>query len=278
MSFVLNRRHIKSLLSSAGRSHRFTLARALSNTTPVSNTLYPHLYRVGSATSPGFDAVRNMDIPVVGGVVIPENGGVSTFATTVPSWDASRTWRMASSALGSGLRAVNDHGSHWLIQPEEPMSLQAFVGKLQELNSQAVKDTGPSESFEDLQPDFALESDLDKGGRFIYHALAIVFHQRLAVKDWNDNDYAYIAVLARELKRGDLALSSLIWDADSGQHWTKEMAMAAQAVQVYIEYEFARAAGNEDDEMDACNDNSMLRSILGLRGPRSILAAISSRS
>ncbi|KZV86503.1 hypothetical protein EXIGLDRAFT_774540 [Exidia glandulosa HHB12029] len=100
-----------------------------------------------------------------------------------------------------------------------PMLLQAFVGKLQELNSQAVKGTGPPDSSEELQLDFALDSQLDKDGMLVYHcALATVVHQRLAVKNWNDNEYAYIAVLARGLRRGDLALSSLIWDADSGQH------------------------------------------------------------
>ncbi|KZV86502.1 hypothetical protein EXIGLDRAFT_840697 [Exidia glandulosa HHB12029] len=278
MSFVFNCRHLKSLLLSAGRNHQFTntLARTLS----TAATLHPDLYRVGSATSPEFDQVRTMDIPVVGGMVLPENGGVSTFATTVPGWDASRTWRMASSSLGSGLRAVNDHGSHWLIRPEMPMSLQAFVGKLQELNSQAVKDTGPCESSEELrfriQPDFAIESDLDKAGRFVYHALATVVHQRLEIKNWDDNDYAYIAVLARGLRRGDLALSSLRWDADSGQHWTKEMAMAAQAVQVYMDYDLSQAEGNEDDEADAHNDIAMLTAVLHLDSPRNVLSALSS--
>ncbi|KZV86072.1 hypothetical protein EXIGLDRAFT_681294 [Exidia glandulosa HHB12029] len=255
MSFVFSWRHIKSLLLSGGRNHQFTntLARTLS----TAATLHPDLYRVGSATSPEFDQVRIMDIPVVGGMVIP---GVSS--------------------LGSGLRAVNDHGSHWLIRPEMPMSLQAFVGKLQELNSQAVKDTGPCESSEELrfriQPDFAIESDLDKAGRFVYHALATVVHQRLEIKNWDDNDYAYIAVLARGLRRGDLALSSLRWDADSGQHWTKEMAMAAQAVQVYMDYDLSQAEGNEDDEADAHNDIAMLTAVLHLDSPRNVLSALSS--
>ncbi|CDO74246.1 hypothetical protein BN946_scf184536.g1, partial [Trametes cinnabarina] len=88
----------------------------------------------------------------------------------------------------------------------------------------------------------------------------------IPVAGWDENDYAYVAELAKELENGTLPLSQLIWQEDNSarEGWTREGAFVATAVSASMDAASARAAGNEDEEADANNDHAYLREVLKL--------------
>ncbi|KZT09408.1 uncharacterized protein LAESUDRAFT_607747, partial [Laetiporus sulphureus 93-53] len=102
----------------------------------------PNLYRSGNTTSPRFDNVRKgKDIQVdKNDNVILGSGGVSTFTAAQQGWKPQSTWILPGTAnIGSHLKALNDHGAHWLIAPASEMSFNAYVDYLKPLNSMCHK-------------------------------------------------------------------------------------------------------------------------------------------
>lgn len=101
---------------------------------------------------------------------------------------------------------------------------------------------------------FSPTSPSSLAGRFIYHALATVVHQRLVIQNWNDNDYAYIAVLARGLES----------EMGCGQRPPLDEG-DAQAVEVYMDYDSART-----------RTTKLMRVTIMRCSPRNVLSALSS--
>lgn len=80
----------------------------------------------------------------------------------------------------------------------------------------------------------------------------------------DENDYPYIEILARGLEDGSLLLSDQTWDPASG--WSRERAIAALAVCVYMADERRRATASNDEDAaaKAANDHASLRAIFRL--------------
>ncbi|KAI5831197.1 hypothetical protein K523DRAFT_301085 [Schizophyllum commune Tattone D] len=228
---------------------------------------HPDLYRAGNTTSPRFDNVRPNDISISGGNVGPGSGGISTFSRKDPTWANNKTWVLQrTTPLIGGLKAINDVGMHWLIAPASKMPFQTYVGHLRELNSRAVRyDRLRSEDTDSEAIELAVQSaHTDRATRFVYNALASVVHKSTAIPDWDENDYTYVAVLARALEEGSIQLSELVWDEEGG--WSKAKAFVAHAVSAHMAEEEAnvKRTGDDDAEADAANDHSYLKAVLKL--------------
>ena len=146
------------------------------------------------------------------------------------------------------------------------MTLTTYKNHLRELNARAVR-------YDQLQSAdtkveaielVALSAHADRATRFVYNALAAVVQKSIAIADWDENDYAYIAVLARGLEDGSIQLSELVWTEEGG--WSKAKAFVARAVSAHMEHEVAavKLAEDEDAEADAANDHAYLRAVLKL--------------
>ena len=256
----------------------------------------PDLYRSGNTTSPRFDNVRvGTDITVDannnvkpseraqplflhGLTALVDSGGISTFSQK-GDWGDTKTWVLQKTTqLGTGLVARNDRATHWSIEPATVMQLATYKGYLTQLNTRAVRyDKLPkaTEAQAELEPRLlkAQSAHTDKAARFVYNALVSVVHSRISVEGWDDNDYAYIAVLAHALEDGALSLSTLVWEEERG--WSKEKVFTANAVTAYIAQKSAhvKASGNEDEQADADNDHAYLRVVLKLDDPKNPFAA-----
>ncbi|KAI0084444.1 hypothetical protein BDY19DRAFT_898505 [Irpex rosettiformis] len=241
----------------------------------------PDLYRFGNTTSARFENVRPQDIQTVtiNGVkyVKPRTGGISTAAVLPPNPDRTRTWVLgASVALGSLLLARNDHGTHWAIEPSSQITFDAYVGALRPLNNSArrldqVTRLISEEEFFTLPKS---SSHDDQGTRFIFNALSAIVRDRIPVTgiaDWDENDYLYIANIAKDLEDGEVQLSDIVWrdvGDDQNDHY-KEAEFTAAAVAGYMAHEEATKLGvcSEDDEADLRNDHVFLRTLLKFDAP-----------
>ncbi|EJD50993.1 hypothetical protein AURDEDRAFT_99817 [Auricularia subglabra TFB-10046 SS5] len=218
-------------------------------------------YRFSTSTSARFDVVRpDMDILVVGGKVHPGNGGVSVFNSLELHRPPNKTFGLESSAaLSDGLTVIDDLGSHCLIAPSREMAFTDFKRALVQLNSEAKAVPATADSaFVLARHSGSFRSAL----RFVYEALVSVWRERIVVDGWDENDYAYIALLARDLDGGQLTLEALRWEQGDG--WTRPAAFTAQAVRAFMAWSTAKAVGDEDLEADAGNDNAYLMNILRL--------------
>ncbi|KAI4294647.1 hypothetical protein K523DRAFT_324667 [Schizophyllum commune Tattone D] len=229
---------------------------------------HPNLYRAGNTTSPRFDNVREgTDVIVTDGKVGPKSGGISTNSVKVASWAPNKTWVLQrTTALVTGLKAINDAGTHWLIAPASEMTLTTYKSHLRALNAKAVRydQLQPSDARVEAVELVALSAHSDRATRFIYNALASVVLKSITIADWDENDYAYVAVLARGLEDGSLQLSELVWTEEGG--WSKAKAFVARAVSAHMEHEVAavKLAEDEDAEADAANDHAYLKAVLKL--------------
>ncbi|KAI0784787.1 hypothetical protein C8Q75DRAFT_369692 [Abortiporus biennis] len=233
------------------------------------------LYRVGTESSPNFDKLRLYDIPVVNGVVKPSGiGGISLFSEKDSSWDNSRTWILDQSS-GGGLPAelsINNVKSQWFIEPAHEMPHAVFKKALESLNKSAVRYNTISHHEVDNKASFStlnlpdLSTNPSKHVRFVYMALLAVARERIPVADWDDNDYADIAHIAKCLDSGpeEKELSAL--EYHPGQVLTKHLALVALAVAAYIKQQDAdcQRANDEDMEADWLNDRALLRNALSL--------------
>lgn len=149
------------------------------------------------------------------------------------------------------------------------MRFETYKGHLTELNSKAVRyDALKHRSLEEPVPGSrALKGESthpDRATRFAYDAFVTVVQTHTPVEGWDENDYAYIAELARALENGNLPLSALIWGEKAG--WSKERVFAADAITAHIaqEEECGRMSEDDDVQADINNDNAYLRVIFNL--------------
>ena len=195
-----------------------------------------------------------------------DSGGISTFSAKNAAWPANKTWVLKrATPLVVGLKAINDHGTHWLIAPAQTMSLDTYTSHLRTLNTKAVR--YDQQRAEVATPLAAQSAHADRATRFVYNALATVVRDSIPVADWDENDYEYVGVLARAVEEGSLSLTALVWQpSEDGEGWSREKAFVARAVCAYMAHEHAkvRAGGDEDAEADAANDHAYLRSVLKL--------------
>ncbi|EGN95619.1 hypothetical protein SERLA73DRAFT_186723 [Serpula lacrymans var. lacrymans S7.3] len=104
-----------------------------------------------------------------------------------------------------------------------------------------------------------------KSVRFVYSALAAVYHDHTPINEWDENDYAYISVLAAALDSGELELSDVRWKGP-GHETTKAQRFVAEAVvaQMKVERKEVEERNDEDAEADLNNDHALLLSALNL--------------
>lgn len=238
----------------------------------------PDLYRSGNTTSPKLDNVRKgTDIKVDSGDrVIPSSGGVSTFTSPQAGWKPQSTWVLPESAsLGTGLTAKNDHGTHWLIAPTSAMKFDEYVSLLRVLNSKCKK-AGTRAAEEGIAEAFTVHIPLpasksaSKTIRVVYNALSAVYRDMPQIASWDENDYAYVGVLACALDSGELSLESAAWSGEEAES-TKAQRFIAQAVAVHMQMEKQRLVSAEDESdevVNTNNDHAVLISVLKLDNPQ----------
>ena len=206
-------------------------------------------------------------------------GGVYAFGNSAYShlWVANETWVLEKDTTAfAGLTARNNVGDHWSIQPSTVMKLETYKEHLKKLSDRAIrydrfKQTLSAEELgeatEKRAPELTLKAQCqhsDRATRFAYDAFARVVEDRTPIEGWDNNDYAYLAELASALENGILPLSALIWNEKAG--WSKERAIATDAVAAHVaqEYERGRKSGDDDEQADINNDNGFLRAIFNL--------------
>ncbi|EJC99830.1 uncharacterized protein FOMMEDRAFT_160276 [Fomitiporia mediterranea MF3/22] len=239
---------------------------------------HPDLLRSGNTSSGKFDDVKaGKDIIVVDGIVQPGTGGVSTWTFMQPNWKEKTTWLLKKTvSLGPHLVAHNDHGQHYNIEPKEEMTFEDYKVQLALLNTRAVRvDALPEADALREAEEFVLprqSNHNDKATRFIFNALACVVHERVAIPmfpESNENDYCYLATLAKSLEDGSLNLSQLIWEPESVLKKDKVFTAAAVLAYMKKEEEARLDKGNEDAEADLANDHAFLRTIMKFDDERS---------
>ncbi|PCH44758.1 hypothetical protein WOLCODRAFT_124051 [Wolfiporia cocos MD-104 SS10] len=214
----------------------------------------PDTYRSGNASSPRFDNVRASDIKV-------DKEG---------NW--SHPWLLPKNAeLGNGLGAKNDHGGHWLIIPTTEISLDGYKHLLSELNGRCEKVKRAREAVGELHEADVLPDPVnsDKSVRILYSALQAVHNGNIPIKDWDENDYTYIAILAKALDSGKLSLKDAV---TSGPKSTKEQRFIAEAATEFMSAERKRSGVGEDEMADMDNDHGHLKAVLKLDDTESTLA------
>ncbi|KZT09401.1 uncharacterized protein LAESUDRAFT_634882, partial [Laetiporus sulphureus 93-53] len=104
-----------------------------------------------------------------------------------------------------------------------------------------------------------------KAVRFVADALSSVFYDRTPIADWDDNDYAYIYILAAALDSGKLDLETLQWHGTSSVT-SKAQRFVARAVtaRMTVEREQLSSVEDEDAEAEMANDHALLLNALHL--------------
>ncbi|KZT09407.1 uncharacterized protein LAESUDRAFT_723168 [Laetiporus sulphureus 93-53] len=127
-----------------------------------------------------------------------------------------------------------------------------------------------AESF--LVPPPPASTHQSKSVRFVVDALSAVHHDRTPIADWDENDYAYIGVLATALDSGKLGLDDVAWKGP-GSETSKEQRFIAEAVvaRMKTEREAVKDHKDEDEEADMNNDHAVLLSALNLNHPENPL-------
>lgn len=210
-------------------------------------------------------------------------GGISTFSSRQAGLTPDNTWILRRySALSPELNARNDYGGHWSIEPSHTMPLEKYLKALRELNFSAEK-APPRKIVDtdtDSQPKSPLDLDLPRHSthssesvRAVCNALATVYYDRVPIRNWDENDYAYLGILAVELNSGRLALDQVTWD-ESEKYTTKEQRCVARAVVGYMKAERARVKPLADGDLrlDLKNDHSLLAVALKLNDVKNPLA------
>jgi hypothetical protein len=199
-----------------------------------------------------------------------DSGGISTFSTRSQNWTSKTTWLLPhTSDIGAELKIVHHNGDHYLIAPSREMTLEEYKSHLQTLSSKAVLlDSISAHTAPPGHQAVALAAQSqhdDRATRFVHEELASVARKRIPIPDWSENDYEYVATLARALDQGTLPLSALIWSPSAANGgWTRDGAFTAQAVSANMAHKEHEAVGDEDEEAEVGNDNAFLRNVLKL--------------
>jgi hypothetical protein len=99
------------------------------------------LYRMGNATFPRLDNVRDQDIEIYEDGneiwVAANSGGISTFSIR---GSGKNWWKLdQGTEIPNELRVVNDYGQHWLWEPSYSMPLNTYQEALQLVGKQFYK-------------------------------------------------------------------------------------------------------------------------------------------
>jgi hypothetical protein len=106
---------------------------------PIGQLVAVDLYRNGNANSPRMNNVRNQDVTILDGNVVPNQGGVST-NSDAGALVARNLWRFpANTDPPAGVGIVNDHHTHYAWQSTEAVALDTFKTRLEGAHASFVK-------------------------------------------------------------------------------------------------------------------------------------------
>jgi hypothetical protein len=200
--------------------------------------------------------------------LVPGTGGISAFSQKDPAWQDNKTWVLCStSSLDPDLKAINDYGIHWSIQPSKVLTIQQYKAALSTVEADVV----PFHSL--LQNPVTGLGNYDTSNNYGQHSKAVIIvsdtlrtvsQERIRVANWDDNDYTHLAILANCLNAGLIRLSSLVYHQSDSSLLLKKQAVAGAATMAYINVMEEKIMENEDDEAEWANDYSLLWSALSL--------------
>ena len=197
--------------------------------------------------------------------LVPGTGGISALSQKDPAWQDNKTWVLCStSSLDPALKAINDYGTHWSIQPSKVLTVQEYKAALSTIEAHVVP-------FHPLQdPGTILGNfypyNLNKYGWYnskpviiVCDVLRRVVQEIIRVPNWDDNDYTHLAILANSLNAASIRLSHLVYKSDS--LLLKKQAVVGAAILAYSKAMDEKIM-DEDEESDWANDYILLRSVV----------------
>ena len=248
----------------------------------------PDLYRTGLSFWSN-DDIGPQDIPVIDGKVYPGvyrrlrrrnnsdpflvsgTGGISTFSQKDPSWRDNKIWVLCSSSpLDPVLKAVNDYGIHWSIQPSKVLTVQEYKAALCTLEADDDPFNFKSHSLESLQDPMELENfDISYNYRqhgtsirILLEGLCAVAQERIPVDNWDDNDYSHLAILVNSFLAGLIRLNDMVYHPDS--LLVKKQAVVGLAIMAYAKVMNKKTFINESEENFWDNDAVVLKITLNM--------------
>jgi hypothetical protein len=261
-------------------------------------------FRFRQIHSPGLaNARKNKDIPVdshenalvglscflfstpiiAANSLLIDGGGVSVFSFRPSDWLPTSTWALPDPAsLNPGLVVTNDVGGHWIISPRVKMPFDTYIEHLRELDSKSVRLDQLELPADDSGDAHTTTMDLanavphvtrghsSRAVRFVSDALAQVYHDRTPIAGWDENDRAYIGVIAEALSKGNLPIEDVYWSPGKvhpelgDQHTTKLARFVAMAVGSHMKTRRDDPAVESDSEEDMYmrNDNIYFQNVL----------------
>lgn len=225
----------------------------------------PDLYRAGALAFWSNDDIGPQDIPVADGKVQPGTGGISSFSQKDLAWQDNKTWVLHStSSLDPALKAVNDYGTHWSIQPSKVMTVQEYKAALSTVEAEVVpfhplQDRGTGREIFETSNKYGQHP---KSAFFVSAALRTVVQEKIPVANWDDNNYTYLTILANSILARSIKLSDLAYQ--TGSLLLKKQAVVGTAVLAYIKAMDEKTTGDDDEEVNWENDRTMLTSALKL--------------
>jgi hypothetical protein len=203
------------------------------------------------------------------------------------------TWVLPELAsLNPDLILRNDVGGHWIISPRVKMPFDTYLEHLRGLESKSVRHDQlelPTDASGDTHT-----KDLDgavppvahhrlKEVRFVSSAIAQVYHDRTPIAGWDENDYAYIGLIAEGLIKGALRLEDVQWSSGTvgselgDQHTTKAARFVAIAVGTHIKTRRDPTLERDtSEEADMLIDTRYLRDLLKFNDARNPLVVYNS--
>lgn len=194
-------------------------------------------------------------------------GGISAFSQKDPAWQDNKTWVLCStSSLDSALKAINDYGTHWSIQPSKVLTVQEYKAALNTLEADVIP-------FHSLQNPSTGLGKFDLSNKYGQHCKSVVFvsailrtvaQERIPVANWDDNDYTHLVILANSLNAGLIRFSDLVYQSDS--LLLKKQAVVGAAMLAFIKVMNEKTKDDEDSDeaVDWANDYAMLWGALKL--------------
>jgi len=146
------------------------------------------------------------------------------------------------------------------------MSIQEYKASITALSGNATR---VEKSEIPLTIELPAHSDNpSKAIRFVDDALRTVAQEKVAINDWDDNDYTYLSILALAIQSNKEPLSNFIYKP--GEPFTKQQVLVAKATLAYIQKkdsEYGYESGddfNDDDgeKIDWINDRTLLLNVL----------------
>jgi hypothetical protein len=171
--------------------------------------------------------------------------------------------------LDPALKAINDYGTHWSLQPSKVLTVQEYKAALTGSTVEAhVVPFHPLQDPGTILGNFD-PSNLNKHGWYnsksvtvVSDVLRRVVQERIRVPNWDDNDYTHLAILANSLNAGSIRLSDLVYQSDS--LLLKKQAVVGAAILAYSKAMDEKIMDDEDEESDWANDHMLLWSVLDL--------------